>query len=232
MAYCDGCAMTIDLKARLAVAERAKEVMAEVLGETSDRLSDAQARAERLAGELDAVLKTVHGLPAGLGGYNWPAIATSVRRALSPEARPPEERLRPVIQREDGCYAACLATILGVPLDEVPHPSAWELMQNHWHEYANRVHQWLQQRGYFRVWIPKFWEPAGLSVVHGTSPRAIGHCVVACDGRMVHDPYPSGGGLTEIEGYEVLIPRAELALSPEAPLDRAAGGGGEPGGGG
>jgi hypothetical protein len=41
--------------ASLATAERAKEVMAQVLGETSDRLSDAQARAELLAVALAAL---------------------------------------------------------------------------------------------------------------------------------------------------------------------------------
>jgi hypothetical protein len=77
-----------DLQARLAAAERAKEVMAKVLGETSGRLSDAQVRAERLAALLSDVWTSV---PANFNPTDpmvirHAAILNTIPAALSPEA--------------------------------------------------------------------------------------------------------------------------------------------------
>jgi hypothetical protein len=88
-----------DLQVRLAAAERAKEVMAEVLGETSDRLSDAQARAERLAGALADQRHLWELVKPGLDMLEassripFTVVLDPIGRidaALSPEARPRE----------------------------------------------------------------------------------------------------------------------------------------------
>lgn len=112
------------------------------------------------------------------------------------------------------CLSACLATVLDVPLDEVPVFVAEQ-------DWFGSLTSWLDGRGFALVflqfsagswpWIP----PSGLPlVVGGPSPRgAFGHAVVAewgDDGmRVVHDPHPSRAGLGgDLNRVYVLVPRA------------------------
>ena len=114
--------------------------------------------------------------------------------------------MTPIIQKPDGCYAAALASITEIPLDDFPQPEPGEISQDRFYGYRNRVLKFLWSRGWFLAYIPKDFPPKGYSVISGMSPRNIGHCCVALDGKVVHDPYPDGGGLISIDEYEVLLP--------------------------
>ncbi|MEA2677177.1 MAG: hypothetical protein QOJ81_1318 [Chloroflexota bacterium] len=98
---------------------------------------------------------------------------------------------------EGNCFAACLASLLEIPLEDVPSqgPAAageWALLQD-----------WLSTRGLTMVAWPAgttFMVPRGWAIA-GTRPpefadlrnelgQKLGHAVVVHDGGIAHDPHP------------------------------------------
>lgn len=96
------------------------------------------------------------------------------------------------------CFAACLASMLDLPLWMVP-PFEDMFGRSDWSE---RVDEWLR-----RVWrlervrteghkvdvMPEFYIGSGLS------PRGVRHSVIYSNGIMVHDPHPSRSGIQNVE---------------------------------
>ena len=118
--------------------------------------------------------------------------------------------MKPVDQDRFGagtgnCFSACVASILELPLSEVPFfmsPEDW------WPPFV----EWCAARG----WEAAFhygteYKPLGYSIAGGLSPRfeGCGHACVALDGNVVHDPHPDRLGLPSIEDYITLTPRTE-----------------------
>lgn len=106
---------------------------------------------------------------------------------------------------EDGttrgnCYQAVLATLLDLPLDEVPH--FVDIEERGGPCYWNSSIQWLWERGYVVYYNEE--PPTGkFYFVTGKSPRGdFYHVVIGRDGALAHDPHPDGTGvLTEEGGY-------------------------------
>lgn len=117
------------------------------------------------------------------------------------------------------CHAACIASILELPLEDVP------ALEDMGHEWSNALSIFLIERGY--CWHGTFWatdDPDwwqhlterckgvdGFYMVWGGSPRAHvkrGHSVVYQDGAMVHDPHPDGAGLRGVKSV-LMIERAK-----------------------
>jgi len=107
------------------------------------------------------------------------------------------------------CYSACIASLLGLPISEVPYfmadpPPAW-------HE---RLDAFLAPFGFYALHFvitdravydrDNLW-PKGYYILTGKSPRG-DHAVVARGPDVAHDPHPSRAGLTEIDGFNLLIP--------------------------
>lgn len=121
-----------------------------------------------------------------------------------------------VDQRPNGCWAACIATITGIALDEldqgIPEDADDAWFNANRARLMNDMHLRLRQRGWF---FAHLWKnaPRGLAIAGGSSPRglAIGHAVVVKDGKLWHDPHPSRAGIVDVEGYDILIP----ILTPE-----------------
>ena len=106
------------------------------------------------------------------------------------------------------CFRACIASILDLPIEEVPHTMAYDehLVEDggQWYSHLNA---WLKLRGkaYLSMNIdhehPSTWfqniehRVAVYHVLSGLGPRGHNHSVVACNGRMVWDPHPSRAGL-------------------------------------
>lgn len=103
------------------------------------------------------------------------------------------------------CFSACVATLLDLPLVEVP----W-FMGDDWPE---GFQQWLAPLGLYsvclRVHLPdgSEWYPPGLHILGGQSPRGP-HAVVALGRTIVHDPHPSRSGLLVREDCTMLVPCA------------------------
>lgn len=98
---------------------------------------------------------------------------------------------------DGNCLEACIATITGLELDEIPHfLDEWYL------EYET----WLHALGWRMAW----WnagaggDPPGLAIANGPSFRGLPHSVVYLDGLLYHDPHPSDAGLVEVR-YWILL---------------------------
>lgn len=98
--------------------------------------------------------------------------------------------------REDGvpgnCVQAAVASVLGLPIEAVPHFLLWL-------EWNHVMVEWLAEKGYsikcrFTTEIPE-----ERCIVAGMSPRGVAHVCVGRDGRVVWDPHPSGAGLTRVD---------------------------------
>lgn len=125
------------------------------------------------------------------------------------------------------CYQAALASVLELPLAEVPHFGLDA-------DWAEKSWAWLLARGVVRAFyygeaLERFHWPCwdgpgpdelydGISVVGrvgvigaGPSPRgAFRHAVVLDPdtGLLAHDPHPSGLGVLEVDELEVLYQAA------------------------
>lgn len=133
--------------------------------------------------------------------------------------------VNPVIQTRVGgnlvapgnCFAACIAAILGVSLEDVPdevelinrtkrHKGEGDsqFYQRCWGKYWVELSTWLRDRfglGMMEL-DPKCFHGTGLlcdddayMIASGKSPRGLEHCVICKGMDVVHDPHPDGGGL-------------------------------------
>lgn len=120
-------------------------------------------------------------------------------------------------KRQGNCLAACVATFLGVSLEEVPHfaeyvpdePNAW------WHALIG----FMAGHGYWPVELddPGDAEPGEWVFVCGPSPRGVFHQVLYRDGVLHHDPHPSRAGLVAVTEVLVFRPiRHDHQPTPEA----------------
>lgn len=107
----------------------------------------------------------------------------------------------PPAERGD-CLSACLASVLELPLGDVPRfceiedPDAW----------GPAIDDWLAPMGLYFVevgwseWFAAEVLPrAGWHLVAGLSPRGHRHSVVGYAGRLVHDPHPDVAGEPKLE---------------------------------
>lgn len=112
--------------------------------------------------------------------------------------------VKPVLQTrfgpppEGNCYAACLASLLEIPLDRVPD----DLTGPDWLDRANAFLVQYRLRAMTFAWDTERPWPFGpvWHVVSGRSPRGNWqHACVGFGGFVDHDPHPEGGGLVGTE---------------------------------
>lgn len=111
--------------------------------------------------------------------------------------------MKPVFQSTFGapngdCFSAALASILEISLAYVPRfcdsgEDDWGPIVNNWLRYRGMYYVEFKWNDYFREVTPR----AAVYVLSGGSPRGgdIGHSVVGFEGRVLHDPHPSGAGI-------------------------------------
>jgi hypothetical protein len=110
----------------------------------------------------------------------------------------------PEIGQFGDCQRAVVASLLELPLSDVPHflqEAAGDSMG-----FWTRLQRFLASHGCLYIDLPA-WDIDGYSDLYGTpavyheicgpSPRGAGlfHAVVGCNGKIVHDPHPSRAGL-------------------------------------
>lgn len=107
---------------------------------------------------------------------------------------------RPECDRYHGlrgnCLRACLATIFGGGIDEIP-PFEWAkgLWWGEFQRWAIETHRLKP------VLFQPHQPPPGWSLMNGPTGRGVRHSVVARDGAMVFDPHPSRAGLLAVEDF-------------------------------
>lgn len=126
------------------------------------------------------------------------------------------------------CYAAAIASMLDLPITEVPNVEVffpWSSENRFWDDWMNK---WLELKGYkiedaseFKI----FHEDKDLSFeqcledldaqkdrlrgqyyfVSGDSPRGVKHICIYQDGKLVHDPHPTKDGIFNHLWFEKLV---------------------------
>ena len=98
------------------------------------------------------------------------------------------------------CNAACLASLLDIPLWMVPpfEDMAGDLQSERRNEWLIRLFGYSLERihGHEAARLPEFY------IACGPSPRGDGriyHAVVYRAGVLAHDPHPSGAGILDVE---------------------------------
>lgn len=127
--------------------------------------------------------------------------------------------IKPVEQTRTGpngtCFQACLASILEIPVWEVPDFSTDDDL------FLQQVQEFLATKGLYYVQVPPD-EPTVVAAfkqslgpayctIEGTSPRGGQHAVVGDRGVMVWDPHPksdgTGQGLVSVQCFGLLCKR-------------------------
>lgn len=104
------------------------------------------------------------------------------------------------------CWQTAIASVLDLELDEVPHfVQMDEDNEGNWWDLSS---EWLKERGYD---LQPQWEDGYIVdeyyLVTGQSPRGdFDHVVVFQNGKMVHDPHPSGDGILDQKAYATIRP--------------------------
>jgi hypothetical protein len=121
----------------------------------------------------------------------------------------------PVTQTRTGangnCFAACLASILEVPMHVVPDFGGDDV-------WLGNAQSFLAGFGLYYIQVPPddpalwnaFTSGEVFHTIEGTSPRGGQHAVVGRNGEMVHDPHPQDGtgrGLVDVDAYGLLCAR-------------------------
>jgi hypothetical protein len=101
------------------------------------------------------------------------------------------------------CVQASVASILELPLSDVPHFLAIADAPNQW-ELA--MMDWMEERGVGYIRREGEWIFDGYYLASGPSPRGVSHMVVYHDGKLAHDPHPSRAGIIEVARTWVLAP--------------------------
>lgn len=103
------------------------------------------------------------------------------------------------------CQQAAVASLLGLPLEEVPNfmeqPSGF--WQSFWEFIASRGLEAIELSGlrHFDCY----------HLAYGQSSRGVSHAVVYANGKLVHDPHPSREGIIEVETTVLVVP-ANISL--------------------
>jgi hypothetical protein len=117
------------------------------------------------------------------------------------------------------CFAACLASLLELPLKDMPSILPTDKgSHNYWE-------MWLKDRGYELDTFSPHSPPKGYSIATVTTKRTypeghskaggpIYHACVFWGSSLVHDPFPLGSDITDVCYYRELIvlPEAERTL--------------------
>lgn len=120
-------------------------------------------------------------------------------------------------KRKGNCVAACVATVLGEPLDRVPHFIEFGIAYgdsedvkevSHGHNWWAMLLGYLAGKGYWPVELDSLRDADAheLVLVAGMSPRGVVHQVIYRSGRLWHDPHPSRAGVLDVR--EVLAIRS------------------------
>lgn len=114
----------------------------------------------------------------------------------------------PANERGD-CFAACVASILGVPVASLPNFCAlgtdetWASMANEWLS----VHAGVMLITY--VGDPLIDAPMygrhGVMIASGPAERGHIHCVLWRCGKLLHDPHPSNAGLLKADHFDLMV---------------------------
>lgn len=112
--------------------------------------------------------------------------------------------------RPGNCFAACVATFLDLPIEQVPHIVELGI---HLNGEDDKMAWWALTLGFMAghgYWPTRLdsladAEPGEVVFVGGPSPRGVEHAVLYRDGELWHDPHPSRAGLLSIDEDDLIV---------------------------
>jgi predicted XRE-type DNA-binding protein len=106
---------------------------------------------------------------------------------------------------QGNCMQAAVASLLDLPLSEVPHFAesnnavvCWDLFET-----------FLEGCGKTVDLAPELRIPDTPYLASGTTVRGTRHMVVMHEGKLLHDPHPSRAGLLEVDYIHIVQPLPE-----------------------
>lgn len=119
---------------------------------------------------------------------------------------------------QGNCFPACISTITGIPLAEIPNFCALYGRDAWFEHYA----KWLNERGFAPMsfnydvgvdpldctevqWGRKY-APLLPWIASGPNSAGEGHCVVFLGDKLFHDPDPGRVGIQRIEDVNFIFP--------------------------
>lgn len=116
---------------------------------------------------------------------------------------------------DGNCFQACIATVLSMPLESIPH-----FCRDYGDRWCRHFQEWLNGLGLFAVMmnVPDCMTvddivPFGPCMVGGDGGRGCKHEVVYSGGVLYHDPLPEGKGLVKVDDIIVFSPAIWTAES-------------------
>jgi len=102
------------------------------------------------------------------------------------------------------CLAASLASLLELPLSEVPE---FEDMMGK-SDWFQALTDWLKELGFTLLeWREEAWTwLPGYYLANGISERGLSHTVVYKGDALAHDPHPSRSGIKKVNAAWALLP--------------------------
>ncbi len=110
---------------------------------------------------------------------------------------------------EGNCVAACVASLLELPLADVPNICA--ASSGPPEQWLERLNAWLRRYGLVAVLLDTAdffdwsWFGGAWCIVSGKSERGLLHATVWRDGQLVHDPHPSKSGICAPESIVIFV---------------------------
>lgn len=185
------------------------------MADKSERLRKLEALAGELELNAQERIERVTGQPSELqelalrDSAEYRA-AKAIRELMPPSIGTPVKITQTIMGAYGNCQSACLAMMLGIPLESVPAFS--QIAQDTGDEKAFAAQaEWLRERGWGMLTVVKWqslpWPPhQGYFIAGGPSPRGHRHSVIYKDGELWHDPHPEGGGISEVQDIDFLYP--------------------------
>lgn len=115
------------------------------------------------------------------------------------------------------CYPACLSSVTGIPLEEIPNYEFKENSVELWESWFNKVGLWSLKFKIKPETPPSFILPMphDINVIASGKSRAgnfhhavVGKLILSKDGwtvKVIHDPHPSRDALVEINTVEFIF---------------------------
>lgn len=108
--------------------------------------------------------------------------------------------------KEGNCTQAVIATILGLPLEEVPDFNNIHHTKPHSGWFWNHLRTFCLSKGYHFQHMSGERSYPGLYLAAGPSLRGVNHLVVMQNGTLFHDPHPSRAGIERVSSTYILLP--------------------------
>ena len=119
-------------------------------------------------------------------------------------------------EQEGNCFQACMASLLEVPIETVPH---FMVYGDRWCEVARN---WCHQRGFDMIMLTAGGDylPEGYWIAGGSADRGLKHACIYFGDQLAHDPHPDRTGLIDVEDITILLPFNPAGIMRKLPRGR------------